>query len=51
MPAFLNIQGYLEIGKWSVSFAWIKAHVGIYGNDVADRTVKAAASDQNATVR
>ena len=40
----------LEIDKWRVSFAWIKAHAGIHGNELADRTAKAAASDQNATV-
>jgi ribonuclease HI len=34
----------LESTNWSIGFAWVKAHVGIYGNELADRLAKAAAS-------
>jgi ribonuclease HI len=33
----------LEINNWTVEFTWVKAHVGIYGNELADRLAKAAA--------
>jgi hypothetical protein len=33
----------LERTNWTIEFAWVKAHVGIYGNELADRLAKAAA--------
>ena len=33
----------LERSNWTVEFTWVKAHVGIYGNELADRLAKAAA--------
>jgi ribonuclease HI len=34
----------LESTNWYIEFAWVKARVGIYGNEIADRLAKAAAS-------
>jgi ribonuclease HI len=27
----------LETHSWTITFTWIKAHVGIYGNELADK--------------
>ena len=35
----------LENDGWQVDFSWVKAHVGNYGNETADRLAKQAASD------
>jgi ribonuclease HI len=29
--------------KWKIKFSWVKAHAGIYGNEMADRLTKEAA--------
>jgi len=29
--------------KWKIKFSWVKAHAGIYGNEMADRLAKQAA--------
>ena len=33
--------------KWTVDFSWVKAHIGNYGNELADRLAKQAARDAN----
>jgi ribonuclease HI len=40
----------LEITNWTVEFLWIKVHVGIYGNELADQLAKAAACNRDTTV-
>jgi ribonuclease HI len=40
----------LERVNWNIELLWIKAHVGIVGNKLADRLAKAAASDSNAKI-
>jgi len=40
----------LERANWNIELSWIKAHVGIVGNELADRLAKATASDSDATI-
>ena len=40
----------LERTNWTVQFSWVKSHVGIYGNELADKLAKAAAYNRQATV-
>jgi ribonuclease HI len=35
----------LENRKWTITFTWIKAHAGIYGNELADKLAEAARND------
>jgi ribonuclease HI len=39
----------LQRSNWTVVFSWIKVHVGIEGNVLADQTAKAAARDYENT--
>jgi ribonuclease HI len=32
----------LERFNWTIEFSWVKAHIGIYGNQLADRLAKDA---------
>jgi len=54
----VNNNGYLidEIRKgvsildrvsWTIEFSWVKAHIGIYGNELADRLAKDAARNRD----
>ena len=39
-----NMLINLRSAKWTIEFSWIKAHAGNYGNELADRLAKDAAS-------
>jgi ribonuclease HI len=38
-----KIVSRLESYEWKVMFSWVKAHVGIYSNELADRLAKEVA--------
>jgi len=40
----------LERANWTLEFSWVKAHVGIYGNDLADRLAKVSARNRDTTI-
>ncbi|KAJ4431207.1 hypothetical protein ANN_19804 [Periplaneta americana] len=40
----------LEKVNWTIEFFWIKAHVGTYGNELAERLAKAATQNKDAAV-
>jgi ribonuclease HI len=42
-----HISEYLQ--NWRIEFKWVKAHVGIYGNEIADRLVKKATKNDHET--
>ena len=37
----------LEAEGWNIQFSWVKAHVGILDNELADHLAKQAAEDEN----
>ena len=37
----------LEQNHWVIHFSWVKAHIGIAGNEMADNLAKQAANNQN----
>jgi hypothetical protein len=40
----------LERTSWTIEFSCVRAHVGIYGNELADKLAKAAACNRDTTV-
>jgi len=40
----------LERENWTIEYSWVKAHAGIYGNELADQLAKAAAKDNEAHI-
>jgi ribonuclease HI len=42
--------GSLESYEWKITFSWVKAHVGIYGNELANRLTKEAAQSNGTSI-
>jgi len=40
----------LERANWIIEFSWVKAHVGIHGNELADELAKAAARNRDTMI-
>jgi ribonuclease HI len=40
----------LEQAQWNIKILWVKAHIGIIGNELADRLAKTAANDNDNTI-
>jgi ribonuclease HI len=45
-----NRVSTLESLIWTIQFSWVKAHVGIHGNEMADRLAKEAARNQDSKI-
>jgi len=40
----------LDRANWRIEISWVKAHVGIYGNEMADHLAKAATRNRDIAV-
>jgi primosomal protein N' len=40
----------LESSKWQITVSWVKTHVGVYDNELADRRAKEAALSNNTSI-
>ena len=40
-----------EQKNWKIEFKWVKAHAGIFGNEIADRFAKEATQNYDVTYR
>ena len=45
-----NRVARLESYEWKVTFSWVKTHVGIYSNELADRLAKEAARSNGTSI-
>jgi ribonuclease HI len=44
------ILSKLQRTNWTIVFSWVKAHMGIMGNELADQIAKAAVRDNQNTI-
>ena len=40
----------MDRAKWTMGISWVKAHAGIYGNEMADQLAKAATRNSDIAV-
>jgi len=40
----------LDRANWTIEISWVKAHIGIYGNEMVDQLTKAATRNRDIAV-